>query len=181
MKESYTQRLDQVDVIRYDGTNAAEVAAAFGGTVDENGSPVLALYGEGSAVSIPIGNYVYGMPFGDLKSLDPETFAMMWRLTSSMPAIAIIRSGSAPVPSSFLAGTTRSVEVTLNGSMPSADYAAVAGIDQTTSTPLGAVQVVGIAPGRTTSKVTVLVRNTGATAIASPAANVTVIATAPPA
>lgn len=183
MKENYTARLEQVEVVRYDGTNAAEVAATFGGYVDENGTPILPLYGEGSASVVHVGNYVYFSPYGDgdMKSLDPQMFAVMWRLTSSLPVAAIVRSGTAALPASLLAGATKSVEVTLNGSMPSADYAAVASINQPSDTPLGAIQIIGVATSRTTSKVTVFVRNTGLTAITSPAATVTVIATAPPA
>lgn len=97
--QNYTQRLQQIDVIRYDGANAAEVAEAFDGTVNEDGTPVLALYGEGSAATIPVGNYVYRTPDGyELKSLEPWMFDLLWRPTSSTSVVASAGSGTTPLP-----------------------------------------------------------------------------------
>jgi len=178
MRENYTSRPMRIDALRYTGTNAAELVAVYGGWLDDNGEPVMPVYGEGSAAIIHAGDAVFMDPLQGLQRLDADTFGLLWQLTASMPTIPTVRTGRAPMPASLLAGTTRPIEVTLSGSMPSADYVATATLEQTSSTALGALQVVGILSERTSSKVTVLVRNTGATAIAAPSATVAVTATA---
>lgn len=180
MRENYTSKPMRIDALRYTGTNAAELIAVFGGWLDDNGEPVMPVYGEGSSAIIHAGDAVFMDPLQGLQRLDADTFAILWQLTAAMPTITPTRAGRAPVPAAMLAGATRAIEVTLNGSMPTTDYVATATLEQTGTIPLGALQVVGVLSERTTSKVTVLVRNTGVTAIASPAATVAVIATAAP-
>lgn len=71
-------------------------------------------------------------------------------------ATVAVAKGKANVPTGLLAGGTREVVVTLNRTMPSTDYAAVA-------TPTGTAGIGSLAlhiVGRTTTTVTVLVKNT---------------------
>lgn len=83
MKANYTQRLQQTDAIQYDGDNAAEIVEEFGGSINEDGAPVVDVYGVGSATTIRLGNYIYWSDgvAPEPRMLDRDTFGLYWRPT----------------------------------------------------------------------------------------------------
>ena len=87
MTTEYQRRPERISVVKLTADNAEEAAFLVGGHVDEAGTLIVPLYGEGSAVPVAPSAFVWIDELGPHVETDPERFSTMWAEVVDGPTI----------------------------------------------------------------------------------------------
>lgn len=162
----WQRKPDSGDYTQITASNAATFAAGMGGTVRGDGGIAVVLYGMPAVIAL--GDYVFGDPVNGWGFFPKADFEAANIPASISPFASALAFGqAAPGALSIALSGTKDIDVPLSRAMPDANYTAVAVLMADPKLALlGSIVVVGVV-GRTTSTVTVRVRNTGVATVLS--------------
>lgn len=83
----YQRRPDRITALLVDLGNADAAAELVGGHLDDDGTLIVPLYGEGSEVPVAPGSYVWRDEMGPQVEAEPARFAAMWAEVTDGPTL----------------------------------------------------------------------------------------------